>query len=69
MSEERSVPRIVCCGCGSSTAINKPICDACIGELVRTRTHIPYECCWCVPTVNYEDPDTGRRVLVHNEVH
>ena len=63
------MPQIVCCGCEKPTPLNRPICDECIAELVRTRTHIPNEYCWCGPTVSYVHPESGQRVLVHNEVH
>jgi predicted amidophosphoribosyltransferase len=63
------MPQIVCCGCEKPTALNKPVCDECIAKLVRTRTHMPFDWCCCEPTVAYEDPETGRRVISHNEVH
>ena len=30
--------------------------------------HINSEECWCDPRLEYEDPDTGNRVWVHNEI-
>lgn len=31
------------------------------------RQHIPFEDCWCHPTLNYTDPDTGNQHWIHHE--
>lgn len=33
------------------------------------REHQTSEHCWCHPTLEYKDPDTGNEVWVHNEPH
>jgi predicted amidophosphoribosyltransferase len=62
------MPNIVCNGCGNPMSLGKPLCEACINELIKTRTHLPLEWCWCEPYVDYQDPDNGNRVLVHREI-
>lgn len=49
-----------------------------LGQLMRTlaarlkwaaeREHVASEHCWCAPVVEYVDPASGARVLVHNMV-
>ena len=30
--------------------------------------HVPFANCWCEPTAEYTDPDTGSTVWLHREV-
>lgn len=32
------------------------------------REHITSAACWCEPTVEYRDPETGAAVIVHREI-
>jgi hypothetical protein len=36
--------------------------------LAEQREHTASRECWCGPTVEYTDPDTGASVLVHKEL-
>jgi hypothetical protein len=36
-------------------------------ERRNTREHVSGSDCWCMPTVDYRDPETGAAVWVHKE--
>jgi len=54
--------------CDGETAVFHPLQEGGLCATRPCRKHIASADCWCEPSVDYVDPDTGAKVFVHNQL-
>lgn len=49
------------------TLMGRTICPNCGTDVMQPFPHVESADCWCGPTLDYTDPDTGVSVWVHRK--
>lgn len=73
--ESQTQMNFPCRGCGADQAptfsVNQygDVIECANCKAMRTNTHLDSEQCWCNPTLDYVNPDTGAEVWIHHQKH